>query len=85
MTRDDIEAIHAEFLRGTTGLFTGEQLDAITEHLVYIKGAIEDYRHPPAARRKMRRRWEARKARAPREASSREAPAMLTPRATAAA
>lgn len=82
VTRADLHAIHAEFMRGTAGLYTPGQLEAIREHLVYLVGAITDYRHPPAVKRKMRNRWKARKA---KPQPSPLAPTLLEPRASAAA
>lgn len=77
VTREDIRAIHAEFARGCVGL---DSPPTDEEFLVYLLGAISDYRHPPSVRRKMRNRWKSRRAR-PEPA----APIALPTRVTAAA
>lgn len=72
VTRGDIDAIHAEFLRGSGGLYTDDQLGAIREHLVYLREAIIDPAPRKSSRELMRRKALVREAnrRAQREAAA---------------
>lgn len=85
VTRADLQRIHDEFIRSTRGIYTPDQLEAITEHLVYLKGAIEDPSHPPSRRRLMARRQRERRARERQERQARSELAQLPARAAAAA
>lgn len=64
VTREDLQAIHREFLQGSDELFTTPQLEAIAELMTYLVGAIQD--RPISALERRRRSIAQRNRRAPR-------------------